>query len=176
MEVKEKKPNIKWAQRKDRLFVTIEVIHSKQPVIDIIDGKRIKYSGSDATMNYSVDIELYDEVVKEESKFLLDSRFVLLNLKKKTSGPFWPRLIKEAIKEKWISVDWKYFVDEDEEDEKSVPQPNFEGQDFGDMDIPDDEDNIPQAEDKDKDVEMKDIEKTEGKQPDLSDLDKEEKK
>ena len=76
-------PIIKWAQRKDRLFITINVVHSKKPIVDLTDGKRIKYQGTDGTVNYSFDIELYDEISKEESKYTLDARNIFLNLKKK---------------------------------------------------------------------------------------------
>ena len=92
---KTKFPIIKWAQRKDKLFITIMVVHSKKPIVDLTDGKRIKYQGTDGNTNYAFDLELYDEIVKEESKYTLDSRNIFLNLKKKTSGPYWPRLNKD---------------------------------------------------------------------------------
>ena len=76
-------PILKWAQRKDRLFITISVVHSKKPIVDLTDGKRIKYQGTDGTVNYAFDIELYDEISKEESKYTLESRNIFLNLKKK---------------------------------------------------------------------------------------------
>ena len=147
---KTKFPIIKWAQRKDRLFITKWVVHSKKPIIDLTDGKKIKYQGTDGSVNYSFDIELYDEIVKEESKYTLDSRNIFLNLKKKTSGPYWPRLLKDEKKYHWIEVDWMYYAEEDEEDEAT--QPAKPGQDFDDM--PDmgemDEDDEPDTKDDDK--------------------------
>ena len=124
-------PIIKWAQRKDRLFITISVVHSKKPIVDLTDGKKIKYQGTDGTNNYAFELELYDEIVKEESKYTLESRNIFLNLKKKTSGPYWPRLIKDEKKYHWIEVDWVYFSEEDEED--VATQPIKPGQDFDDM-------------------------------------------
>ena len=82
-EKKTQNPILKWAQRKDKLFITICVVHSKKPIVDLTDGKRIKYQGTDGSKNYSFDIELYDEIVKDESKYTLDSRNIFLNLKKK---------------------------------------------------------------------------------------------
>ena len=128
---KNKFPIIKWAQRKDKLFITICVVHSKKPIVDLTDGKRIKYQGTDGSLNYAFDIELYDEIVKEESKYTLDARNIFLNLKKKTSGPYWPRLLKDEKKYHWIEVDWMYYAEEDEEDEAT--QPMKPGQDFDDM-------------------------------------------
>ena len=148
---KSKFPIIKWAQRKDKLFITICVVHSKKPIVDLTDGKRIKYQGTDGTTNFAFDIELYDEIVKEESKYTLDSRNIFLNLKKKTSGPYWPRLLKDEKKYHWIEVDWMYYAEEDEEDEAT--QPMKPGQDFDDM--PDmgemDEDDEPNPDNKDED-------------------------
>ena len=46
-------PILKWAQRKDKLFITIMVVHTKKPSVDIIEGKTLKYSGTDGTKNYS---------------------------------------------------------------------------------------------------------------------------
>ena len=183
-------PILKWAQRKDKLFITIMVVHTKKPSVDIVEGKTLKYSGTDGTKNYSFEIELFDEVLKDESKYTLDARNIFLNLKKKTSGPYWPRLTKDTKKLHWVEIDWAYFVDEDEEEDAT--QPNFDGQDFGDMggEMDDDEDDVAQPEgdkkDEDKKEEdkkeekkeddKKDEKKDEGKKADLSDLDKEETK
>ena len=75
-------PILKWAQRKDKLFITINVIHTKKPLIEI-KGKKMKYSGTDGNKNYSFDIELYDEIDISNSKYTLDTRNIFLNLKKK---------------------------------------------------------------------------------------------
>ena len=181
-------PILKWAQRKDRLFITINVVHSKKPSIDI-DGKKMKYHGTDGTVNYAFEIELYDEIDKDNSKYTLDARNIFLNLKKKTEGPYWPRLTAEKVKYHWIEVDWVYFTEEDEESEAT--QPNLEGQDFGDMGGEMDEDDQPDEEKKEEKKEEKEEkkeekeekkeekdekkeEKKEEKKADISDLDKEE--
>jgi prostaglandin-E synthase len=117
-------PTIKWAQRKDKIFITVDVVEVKNPQIDIIDGKILKFQGSDSKHSYAFELEFYDEVVKEESKFSLDSRNIFLNIKKKTKGPYWPRLTKLSQKVNWIQSDWAYYIDEDEEDE-DTKGPNF---------------------------------------------------
>jgi cytosolic prostaglandin-E synthase len=121
-------PTIKWSQRKDRLYITIDVVGLKTPVIDVIDGKKLKFQGTDGNKKFAFQIELFDEVIKEESKYNLAARNIFLNIKKKTKGPYWPRLIKDTAKFNWIQVDWTYYVDEDEE-EDDTNKPNFgEGQ------------------------------------------------
>ena len=179
--VKNQYPILKWAQRKDRLYITILVVHTKKPTIEIIENKTLKYNGTDGSKNYSFELELYDEVLKEESKYNLEGRNVFLNIKKKKEGPYWERLTKDSVKRHWIETDWVYYTEEDEEEE--AKQPDFAGQDFGDMGEMD-EDDEPEPEEK-KDEEKKDEEKKEDdkkeddkkneeKKPDLSDLDKEE--
>ena len=166
-ETKTQFPMIKWAQRKDRLFITINVVHSKKPIVDLTDGKRIKYQGTDGTVNYAFDMELYDEISKDESKYTLESRNIFLNLKKKTSGPYWPRLLKDEKKYHWIEVDWMYFTEEDEEDEATNPNKPGQGfddmPDMGEMDE-DDEPNPPEDNNEEKKEEDKKEEpKEEGK-------------
>ena len=124
-------PIIKWAQRKDRLFITINVVHSKKPILDLTDGKKLKYQGTDGKINYAFELEFYEEILKEGSKYTLDARNVFLNLQKKNPGPYWPRLIKDKKKYHWIEVDWLYFTEEDEDDKSK--QPIKPGQDFDDM-------------------------------------------
>ena len=181
-------PTLKWAQRKDRLYITILVVHTKKPSIDIIDNKKLKYSGTDGEKNYSFEIELFDEVLKDESKDNLDARNIFLNLKKKNPGPYWERLTKDTKKNHWIEIDWVYYTEEDEENEGK--QPEFNGQDFGDMGEMDEDDvndegdlkddnkknddskNDNSKNDDNKNNENKD--KNNEKKSDLSDLDKEE--
>ena len=117
-------PKIKWAQRKDKLFITIDVVGVKTPQIDIVDGRTLKFQGTDETHKYAFELELFEEVNKEESKFSLDSRNIFLNIKKKVKGPYWARLTKDPSKLNWVGVDWTYYIDEDEEDEETKG-PNF---------------------------------------------------
>ena len=171
-------PTLKWAQRKDKLYITINVVHSKKPIIEI-KGKKMKYEGTDGTKNYSFEIELYDEIDTENSKYTLDTRNIFLNLKKKKAGDYWPRLTFDKVKFHWIEIDWNYFVDEDEEEE--AKEPNFEGKnlnEIGEEKNIEDENNNKETE---KKVEKKDVatntefevEKMLEK-ADISDLDKEE--
>ena len=171
-------PTLKWAQRKDKLYLTINVVHSKKPTIEI-KGKKMKYEGTDGTKNYSFDIELYDEIDTENSKYTLDTRNIFLNLKKKKEGAYWPRLTSEKVKYHWIEIDWNYFVD-DEDEEEEAKEPNFEGKNLSEINAEKNEDNVDNNE-KDKKVEKKDqgtntdfVEEKILEKADISDLDKEE--
>jgi prostaglandin-E synthase len=127
-------PTIKWAQRKDKLFITIDVVGVISPVIDIVDGRTLKFSGATKDHKYSFEIEFYEEVLKEESKYTFDSRNIFLNIKKKVKGPYWPRLTKNAVKVNWIQNDWTYYIDEDEEEEEGASKmPNFGGNEHSNL-------------------------------------------
>lgn len=114
-------PNCKWAQRKDRIYLTIDAVDVKTPQIDIVDGKILKFKGKDKEGIYAFELELYDEVVKEESKFSLDGRNIFLNIKKQTKGPYWPRITKIKQKLNWLQNDWRNYIDEEEEHEGRKP-------------------------------------------------------
>ena len=50
-------PILKWAQRKDRLFITINVVHSAKPTVDVVDGKKVSYKGTDGKTQYAFEID-----------------------------------------------------------------------------------------------------------------------
>lgn len=113
-------PKVKWAQRKDKLFITIDAVNVKDPKIDIVDNQTLKFTGKgEENVNFSFELEFYEPVNKEESKYTLESRNIFLNIKKQTKGPYWPRLTKKTDKLNYLSPDWQLYVDEDEEDEDS---------------------------------------------------------
>ena len=120
-------PNLKWAERKDKLFVTIELIEVKDAKIDLVNESRLTFSGTSEGKLYSLDIELFGEVNKEESKWTLDARNIFLSIKKKTKGPHWNFINKDKKKYNNIKVDWALYVDEDEEEEKMMGGGDFGG-------------------------------------------------
>ena len=102
---------------------------------------------------------MYDEISKDESKYTLESRNIFLNIKKKTPGPYWPRLLKDEKKHPWIEVDWMYYAEEDEEDEATNPdKPGEVIDDMPDMGELDDEEGDEEPYPDDDDEEEKDEE------------------
>ena len=167
-------PTLKWAQRKDKLYITINVVHSKKPTIEI-KGKKMKYEGTDGTKNYSFEIELYDEIDTENSKYTLDTRNIFLNLKKKKEGAYWPRLTSEKVKYHWIEIDWNYFVD-DEDEEEEAKEPNFEGKNLSEIntEIKEENESKEKVEKKDQGTNTDFVEEKILEKADISDLDREE--
>ena len=119
-------PNFAWAQRKDRVFVTIEVPNCDKKASTVnIEGQSLKFKGKTDTQEYELDIELYGELNTEvrpagrigflfccarpqeraahppppgvqESKYTIGDRNVQILLMRKEEGEHWPRLLKVA--------------------------------------------------------------------------------
>lgn len=121
-------PQVQWAQRSDKVYLTIDLQEAKQPNIRLDNddaGGTVSFSSaaqSHATgledHDYAIDLELYGKIDKEASKIAVNARSILLVIAKQDQG-FWPRLLRQSGKApNNIKVDWNKWVDEDEEEEK----------------------------------------------------------
>lgn len=139
-------PNFKWAERKDKLYITIQLNDVKDTKIDITEDSRLLFSGVSDGKQYSLDLELFGEVDKAASKWTLDTRNIFLSIKKKVRGPYWNYVNKDKKKYHHIHVDWNLYVEEDEEEEKGQPNfggfPGMGGDNFMDMGMGGDEDDV----------------------------------
>lgn len=127
-------PPVLWAQRKDKLFVTIDVQDSSNPKLKL--NKRgekseetvLQFSGiAKGGSPIDVQLTLHGDVETSEAKVSATGRHVLVVIPKTTHG-FWPRLTKDKTP-RFVSVDWNKWVDEDEEDEK----PDFDLSSMGQL-------------------------------------------
>lgn len=110
-----------WAQRKDVVFITLEVFEVKEEKIEIKDNT-VSFSGVRGTddAKFAVNLELFGSINAENSKISVGHRDVSLVLAKSESGPFWPRLLKSIQKMHYIHTDFSKWVDEDEEEEAEM--------------------------------------------------------
>ena len=130
-------PSIIWAQRKDgNVLVTIRVHDAQDPKITLTATSFTFTGASDnGEYKYNTTIELFEEIVVEESSYLVRPRGIEMKLKKKDTTIWWPRLAKTTKKLHYVTVDWDRWVDEDDdEDEKKGFDWGDEGMNFGDMD------------------------------------------
>ncbi|XP_031564026.1 prostaglandin E synthase 3-like [Actinia tenebrosa] len=110
-------PPILWAQRKDRVLVTISLEDCKNPEIKLTETKlTFSSKGGHEQKLYKVELEFYNEVDPKESKQLVGGREIYFDIKKKDEGPFWPRLLKETKKPHYVRVDFNRWRDEDDSD------------------------------------------------------------
>ena len=86
------------------------------------------FKGKSGDKDYEVNIEFFKSVDSEGSKYNVLPRSIQMHIMKKTKEgeekdddeeeEFWPRLLKDKLKEKnQVKVDWDRYVDEDEEEE-----------------------------------------------------------
>ena len=111
-------PTCLWAERSDKLFLTIEVADATSPVAKIgATSLSFSCTGADGK-RYALELELAGEVEEEGSKVALTPRCIALVVPKKVDGPFWGRLLKGKAPH-YVKVDWSKYVDEDEEEADS---------------------------------------------------------
>lgn len=117
-------PPVLWAQKKDLVFLTIEVSDvQKNPTIILEDQKLIfKGKGGSENQTYEVEMEFFGEILKPDSKFAVRARHVEFALKRKEPGAYWPRLLKDPTKQHWLKVDFQKWKDESDEDEEDDPR------------------------------------------------------
>lgn len=123
-------PPVKWAERNDRVFVTIDVAGVKPGEAQVVledSGKFSFHCGQ-----WALDAELLKEVDHAKSKWGFGGRGVLFDIVKKEEG-YWNRLFKvPAGKPSWLSVDWSRWKDEDESDDEALADP-MAGMDFSSL-------------------------------------------
>ncbi|KAK9813964.1 hypothetical protein WJX73_007043 [Symbiochloris irregularis] len=110
-------PQILWAQRKDRILITVDLQDAKQPDIKLEnkDGAGVVNFASQARSHatgmdlheYAITLELFGEINVEESQTsVTDRRVLVLAAKKADDTEHWPRLLKSKDKKSNIKVDW----------------------------------------------------------------------
>ena len=113
-------PNLKWAQRRELVYITIDVLDVEKTDISLSEDGKLTFRANAANkQKIGFDMELFKAVDKEASRWNLKGRNVILKLAKKDDDleEYWPRLTKNKDKNARITVDWSRWVDEDEADQ-----------------------------------------------------------
>ncbi|KAI7729815.1 hypothetical protein M8C21_003811 [Ambrosia artemisiifolia] len=130
-------PILKWAQRDDLVYITIELPDAKDVKLKLEPEGKFHFSATSGADNipYEIDINLNDKVDVNESKASVGSRNILYLVKKEESK-WWSRLVKEEGRTPaFIKVDWNKWVDEDEQDEKAGPDMEYDDVNFSSLNI-----------------------------------------
>ncbi|KAL3371417.1 hypothetical protein AABB24_008123, partial [Solanum stoloniferum] len=162
-------PTIKWAQRSDKLFITVELPDAKNVKLKLEPEGKFLFSATAGADNvpYEVDLDLFDKINVDESKSSTTSRSIVY-LVKKAEEKWWSRLIKqEGLRPVFLKVDWDKWVDEDEEDGKPVPDMDFGDMDFSKLNMGEDpsdfDADVTEGDDDDSDTE--EVEEEENSEP-----------
>ena len=113
-------PKLKWAQRAECVLMTIEQADCEGIAIDIDESKNtLNFEATSSGQKYGFSMELFDKVVKDESKWNTKGRNIIINVSKKDKEQeeWWPRLTKDKAKNQQITIDWDKWVDPDDEPE-----------------------------------------------------------
>jgi len=110
-------PSVAWAQRKDQIYIQIDIPDVKNEKISL-EKDKLHFSGTSAGKNYGVELELYGEIEPARSKYVVKARAVEFVLARKEPGAYWPHILKNKnLKPKWLKADWNKWKDEDELDD-----------------------------------------------------------
>ncbi|EJT98985.1 HSP20-like chaperone [Dacryopinax primogenitus] len=128
-------PQVTWAQRssatvpeKNILYVTVDLPDIVPDTLQLDfkeDSISFKATAGNAARGlpekgYAFTLDLYASIVPEETKKVLSSRHLALQLRKKeVQAEYWPRLTK--IKTPWLKTDFTKWVDEEEQDGVTEP-------------------------------------------------------
>ena len=93
-------PSLKWAQRRDTVFVTIDILDVEKPEITLTDEGMLNFRAESHGQKYGFDMELFNGVNKAESGWNLKGRNVSFRLAKKDDDQeeYWTRLTKDKAK------------------------------------------------------------------------------
>lgn len=120
-------PPIMWAQRADKLYVTINVEDCKNPVINF-ENDKLTFSGTGGPENlqYEVTLTFFGEIDPSQSKYATLSRHIPMIIRKKDTENYWPRLLKESRKVHWLKTDFEKWRDEDDSEVDESKDQDFE--------------------------------------------------
>mmetsp|Transcript_9396 Transcript_9396/g.23061 ORF Transcript_9396/g.23061 Transcript_9396/m.23061 type:complete len:197 (+) Transcript_9396:127-717(+) len=119
---------IKYAQRKDSLYLTIALADVKDEKIVLTDTE-LKFKGTSGDKPYEVNIKFFKEVDSEGSTYKVHKRSIQMHIMKKDKEEeeFWTRLLEDkALEKNQVKMDWDRYVDEDD-DEEGFDMSNMEG-------------------------------------------------
>ncbi|GKB37246.1 HSP20-like chaperone [Tanacetum coccineum] len=101
-------PTLKWAQRTDVIFITIDLPDAKDVKFKLEPDGKFYFSATAGADNvpYEIDVNHHDKVDVNESKSSVGSRSIVYLIKKEESK-WWNRLLKQEGRTlAFVKVDW----------------------------------------------------------------------
>lgn len=114
---------VKWAERKDRLFITVEAANARDVKVDFLPERLTVTGIATTSMNpeespFAVEINLQKPIETNNGSFkVLGQTVQIVCVKADKQSEYWMRLTKESSKatKNWLSADWGLWKDEEEE-------------------------------------------------------------
>ncbi|KAL5713050.1 hypothetical protein ACHQM5_015164 [Ranunculus cassubicifolius] len=129
-------PEVKWAERLDKVYITVLLPDAKNPKVNLEPDGKYTFSATAGAENhlYELKLDLYDKVNVEESKINLGVRSIFCVIEKAELG-WWKKLLRGDQKTPhYVKVDWDKWADEDDDEapeDLDLDGMNFSG--FGGM-------------------------------------------
>ncbi|KAF7818211.1 CS domain protein [Senna tora] len=123
-------PEVKWAERVDKVYITVQLPDSKNAKVDLTPDGIFTFSASAGAKDqlYESKLELFDKVNVEESKINIGVRSIFCVVQKAENG-WWKKLLRgEGKPPHYVKVDWDKWVDED--DDNGLGDLDLGGMDF----------------------------------------------
>jgi len=111
-------PQVLWAQRKDKLYLTVKLENCKDPSVDLKSNSlHFKGKGGTGNTDHEFSMEFNKDINVEDSKYGSNGREILFTLPKTEEAQgFWPRLLKDSKKVHYLKTDFDKWRDEDDSD------------------------------------------------------------
>ncbi|XVF21957.1 hypothetical protein REPUB_Repub12eG0133800 [Reevesia pubescens] len=125
-------PEVKWAQRADKVFITVLLPDSKNAKVNLEPEGVFTFSATAGADNnpYELKLELHEKVNVEESKINIGVRNIFCILEK-AEKVWWKRLLRgDGKTPHYVKVDWDKWVDEDEDNGGGLGDLDLGGMDF----------------------------------------------
>ncbi|MCL7046946.1 hypothetical protein MKW94_009080, partial [Papaver nudicaule] len=123
-------PQVKWAQREDKVYLTVLLPDAKDAKVNVDPEGVFTFSALAGAENhqYELKLDLFEKVNVEESKLNVGVRSIFCVIEKAEKG-WWKNLLRGSEKPPhYLKIDWDKWVDEDEADE--TPEVNTGDMDF----------------------------------------------
>jgi len=119
-------PIIRWAQSKERLFLTLELIDVQYPAVELTSTRLVFQGfghGARGEQQYHVDINFYKPVdITASSHKVLDRHVEFSIAKLAGEQEFWPRLMLDEQKPAWLKINFDRWQSEDATDSEREEQ------------------------------------------------------
>jgi hypothetical protein len=109
--------------------MTVEQSDTENVIIDINELKNtLMFSATANGVKYGFEMELFEQVVKDESTWNKKGRHIIINVSKadKDKDEWWPRLTKEKSNNHQIVIDFDKWMDADDEPEEDKGMPDMD--------------------------------------------------
>jgi len=120
-------PTALWAQRSDRVLLTLDVQDCASPTIKfdndgVTETGTLEFSGTTSDgKEYELKLIMNKAIKPEDCKAAVRPRKIeMVVMKAETEDSWWPYLTYEKKKDPHIKTDFNKWVDEDEEDEGNM--------------------------------------------------------